>query len=172
MRSGLPSRQPELRTILEQPVSLPEDWLWYCSYPVSSKSDSTSPSSDVLLCQAFSVRSTIAISRCRKVDSFPFDWPSFPRSSNRHHPLKILVVPVYHHISTSSLPETAGWQARISGARAGRFGGMRPYYDIERAITSQSVEHGDRWNTAQRNPVIPQVGLGFSLQRQLSSSYK
>jgi len=67
------------------------------------------------------------ISRCWKVDSFSFDWPSFPHSSSRRHPLKIPVVPVCHQVSTSSLPETAGWQARTSGAKAGRLGGMRPY---------------------------------------------
>jgi len=67
------------------------------------------------------------ISRCWKVDSFSFDWPSFPHSSSHRHPLKIPVVLVCHHVSTSSPPETAGWQARASGAKAGRVGGMRPY---------------------------------------------
>jgi hypothetical protein len=44
--------------------------------------------------------------------------------------LMIPVVPVYHHVSTSSLPKK-----RVSKrAKAGRLGGgMRPYYDIERA---------------------------------------
>jgi hypothetical protein len=83
-----------------------------------------------------------AISRYWKVDSFPFDWPSFPRSSSRHHPLNIPVVPVYHHVSTSSLPETA---ARGKGRKVQREASILWYRK------NQSVEHGDWWNTAQRN---------------------
>jgi hypothetical protein len=45
--------------------------------------------------------------------------------------LMIPVVPVYHHASTPSLPESAGWQARTSVAKAGRLSGG--IYDIERA---------------------------------------
>jgi len=103
------------------------------------------------------------ISRCWKVDSFSFDWPSFPHSSSHRHPLKIPVVLVCHHVSTSSPPETAGWQARASGAKAGRVGGMRPYYDIERASQYRAwrlMKH----STKEFQTMIPQVGLGFSLQ--------
>ena len=66
-----------------------------------------------------------AIWRCWKVDGFLFHWPSFPHSSSRRQLLMIPVVPVYHHVLTSSLPETAGWQARTSRAKAGRLGDRR-----------------------------------------------
>jgi len=60
-------------------------------------------------------------------------------------------------------------QARTSGAKAGRLGGMRPYYDIERARKSQSVEHGDHTN----HDTSGRVGLQPSaILHQLSSSYK
>ena len=35
-----------------------------------------------------------------KVDSFLFDWPSFPHSSSSRHLLMIPVVTVYHHVLT------------------------------------------------------------------------
>ena len=89
-----------------------------------------------------------AIWRCWKVDGFLFDWPSFPHSSSRRHLLMIPVVPVCHHVSTLSHPET----------RVGKWGKDRKARRREASILwyrkRLSVEHGYGWSnncTAQRN---------------------